>query len=143
MYIALIADDNKKELMAQFCIAYSGILSKHHLFATQATGHYISDASGLEIETFMNGSMGGKEQIASRVSFNEIDNVFYFRSTSEERIATEDEINLLRLCDMYNVPVATNIATAEVLVTAIESGALNWREFINPRSEYNLRKRGY
>ena len=143
MYIALIADDNKKELMAQFCIAYSGILSKHHLFATQATGHYISDASGLEIETFMNGSMGGKEQIASRVSFNEIDIVFYFRSTSEERIATEDEINLLRLCDMYNVPVATNIATAEVLVTAIESGALNWRELINPRSEYNLRKRGY
>jgi methylglyoxal synthase len=129
--------------MAQFCIAYSVILSKHHLFATQATGHYISDASGLEIETFMNGSMGGKEQIASRVSFNEIDIVFYFRSTSEERVATEDEINLLRLCDMYNVPVATNIATAEVLVTAIDSGALNWRELINPRSEYNLRKRGY
>jgi methylglyoxal synthase len=87
--------------------------------------------------------MGGKEQIASRVSFNEIDIVFYFRSTSEERVATEDEISLLRLCDMYNVPVATNIATAEVLVTAIESGALNWRELINPRSEYNLRKRGY
>ena len=143
MEIALIADDNKKELMSQFCIAYSVILSKHHLFATQATGHYISDASGLEIETFMNGSIGGKEQIASRVSFNEIDIVFYFRSTSEERIATEDEINLLRLCDMYNVPVATNIATAEVLVTAIDSGALNWRELINPRSEYNLRKRGY
>ena len=143
MDIAIMADNNKKELMAQFCIAYSVILSKHHLFATQATGHYISDASGLEIETFMNGSMGGKEQIASRVSFNEIDIVFYFRSTSEERVATEDEINLLRLCDMYNVPVATNIATAEVLVTAIDSGALNWRELINPRSEYNLRKRGY
>jgi methylglyoxal synthase len=101
------------------------------------------NSTSLEIETFMNGSMGGKEQIASRVSFNEIDIVFYFRSTSEERVATEDEISLLRLCDMYNVPVATNIATAEVLVTAIESGALNWRELINPRSEYNLRKRGY
>ena len=133
MEIALIADDNKKELMAQFCIAYSGILEKHHLFATQATGHYISDASGLEIETFLNGSMGGKEQIASRVSFNEIDIVFYFRSTSEERIATEDEINLLRLCDMYNVPVATNIATAEALVHALERGDLDWRDIVNPK----------
>jgi methylglyoxal synthase len=141
MEIAIIADDNKKELMAQFCIAYSGILEKHHLLATHATGNYISDASGLEIETFLNGSQGGKEQIASRVSYNEIDIVFYFRSTSEDRVATEDEINLLRLCDMYNVPVATNIATAEVLVIALDSGSLNWREFINPRSEYNLRKR--
>lgn len=141
MEIALIADDNKKELMAQFCIAYVGILEKHHIIATHATGSYISEASGLEIETFLNGSLGGKEQIASRVAYNEIDVVFYFRSTSEDRVPSDDEMSLLRLCDMYNIPVATNIATAEVLVTAIEAGSLDWREFINPRSDYSLRKR--
>ena len=141
MDIAIIADDNKKELMAQFCIAYCGILSRHHLCATQSTGKYISDAIGLEIESFLSGHSGGTEQITSRVSYNEIDVVFYFRSTDPAKEPSEAEMNLLRLCDVYNVPLATNIATAEVLVTALESGSLNWREFINPRSEYNLKKR--
>jgi len=141
MDIAIIADDNKKELMAQFCIAYCGILSRHHLCATQSTGKYISDATGLEIESFLSGHSGGTEQITSRVSYNEIDVVFYFRSTDPAKEPSEAEMNLLRLCDVYNVPLATNIATAEVLVTALESGSLNWREFINPRSEYNLKKR--
>lgn len=141
MDIAIIADDNKKELMAQFCIAYCGILSRHHLCATQSTGKYISDATGLDIESFLSGHSGGTEQITSRVSYNEIDVVFYFRSTDPAKEPSEAEMNLLRLCDVYNVPLATNIATAEVLVTALESGSLNWREFINPRSEYNLKKR--
>ncbi len=141
MDIAIIADDNKKELMAQFCIAYCGILSKHHLCATHITGKYISEATGLEIETFLAGSSGGTEQIASRVSYNEIDLVFYFRSTDPSKEIYEGEANLLRLCDVYNVPLATNIATAEVLVTALNEGHLNWREFVNPRSEYNLKKR--
>lgn len=141
MDIAIIAENNKKELMAQFCIAYCGILSKHHLLATHTTGKYISDATGLEIETFLSGSSGGTEQIASRVSFNEIDVVFYFRSTESSSEVSEAEANLLRLCDVHNIPLATNIATAEVLVTAIESGALSWREFLNPRSEYHMKKR--
>ena len=141
MDIAIIADDNKKELMAQFCIAYCGILSRHHLCATHTTGKYISDATGLEIETFMPGSVGGTEQINSRISYNEIDLVFYFRSTDPSMEVYAAEERLLRLCDAYNVPLATNIATAEVLVTALEAGSLNWREFVNPRSEYNLRKR--
>lgn len=141
MYIAIIAEDNKKELMAQFCIAYCGILCRHHLCATHITGQYISEATGLEIETLLAGSGGGTEQIASKVSYNEIDLVFYFRSTDPEKEPGEAELNLLRLCDVYNVPVATNIATAEVLVTALESGTLSWRELINPRSEYNVRKR--
>ena len=81
MDIAIIADDNKKELMAQFCIAYCGILSRHHICATHITGKYIADATGLEIETFLAGSAGGAEQIASRISYNEIDLLFYFRST--------------------------------------------------------------
>ena len=141
MYIAIIADDNKKELMAQFCIAYCGILARHHLCATHITGKYISDATGLEIETFLAGSSGGVDQITSRVSYNEIDAVFYFRSTDPSDVIYEGEQNLLRLCDVYNVPLATNLATAEALVTALDSGLLDWRELVNPRSEYNKKKK--
>lgn len=140
MYIAIIADDNKKELMAQFCIAYCGILSQHNLCATHITGKYISDATGLEIETFLSGA-SGTEQIASRVSFNEIDLVFYFRNTNPEAEIYESEAHLLRLCDVHNIPLATNIATAEALVTSLAEGNLNWRELVNPRSEYNMRKK--
>lgn len=140
MDIAIIADDNKKELMAQFCIAYCGILSRHHLCATHTTGKYISDATGLEIETFMPGSSGGTEQINSRIFYNEIDLVFYFRSTDPDKELYESDINLLRLCDINNIPLATNIATAEVLVQALDAGSFNWRDFINPRSEYNQKK---
>ena len=142
MDIAIIADNNKKELMAQFCIAYCGILGQHHLCATHITGKYISEATGLDIETFLAGSSGGVEQIAAKVSYNEIDAVFYFRSTDPAKEPSEAELNLLRLCDVYNIPLATNIATAETLVTALGNGDLNWREFINPTSEYNKRKRG-
>ena len=142
MEIAIMAHDIKKELMAQFCIAYSGILSRHHLCATHITGQYISDATGLEIETFLAGSTGGVEQIASKISFNEIDVVFYFRSTDPAKETSEAEDNLLRLCDVYNIPLATNIATAEALVTELEAGNFSWREFLNPRSEYNMKKKG-
>lgn len=141
MDIAIIADNNKKELMAQFCIAYCGILSRHHLCATHITGKYVSDATGLDIETFLAGSSGGVEQIASKISFNEIDLVFYFRSTNPAQEPSEAETNLLRLCDVYNIPLATNIATAEALVTSLGNGDLNWREFVNPTSDYNKRKR--
>lgn len=140
MEIAIIADDNKKELMAQFCIAYCATLAKHHICATHTTGRYVSDATGLEIESFLSGG-DGTEQIASRISFNEIDVVFYFRSTDPSMEVYAAEERLLRLCDAYNVPLATNIATAEVLVTALEAGSLDWREFVNPRSKYNLSKR--
>ncbi len=142
MQIAIIADDNKKELMAQFCIAYCGILSRHHLCATQITGKYIADATGLDIELLMSGSVGGGEQILSRVSYNEIDMVFYFRSTEPTKEPGVTEQNMLRLCDVHNVPVATNIATAEVLVLALDRGELNWREVVNPTSEYNRTKGG-
>ena len=141
MEIALIADDNKKELMAQFCIAYCGILSRHHICATHTTGRYISEATGLEIENYMPGSGGGLEQINSRISYNEIDLVFYFRSTERAKEPSEASLDLFRLCDVNNIPLATNIATAEVLVTALQAGSFNWREFINPRSEYNQKKK--
>lgn len=142
MNIALIADNNKKELMAQFCIAYCGILSRHNLFATHITGKLISDATGLEIETFFSGGAGGIDQIASRVAYNEIDTVIYFRTTEVGIVPTDATDNLLRLCDLYNIPVATNIATAEIIVTAIGNGDLNWRDFVNPTSDYNRNRRG-
>ncbi len=137
MEIAIIADDDKKELMAQFCIAYCGILSRHHVCATQSTGNYISSITGLEIEQMMSGSAGGGEQILSRLSYNEIDLVFYFRSAEPNQTPGVTEQNLLRLCDNHNVPVATNIATAEVLVLALDRGDLNWRKAVNPTSEYS------
>ncbi len=139
MDIAIIADDNKKELMTEFCIAYCGILARHHLCATSVTGKYISDATGLEIEQLMGGLEGGGEQIAARIACNEIDLFFYFRTT-EPRMDEGDaeaEKTLLRLCDIYNVPVATNIATAEALVMALDKGYLDWRDLVNPRSKYN------
>lgn len=141
MFIAIVADDNKKELMAQFCIAYCGILARHHLCATHTTAKYISDATGLEIEAFLAGSSGGTEQIASRISYNEIDLVFYFRSTDPADMVYEGETNLLRLCDVHNIPLATNIATAEALVTALGNGDFNWRDIVNPNSDYNRKKK--
>jgi methylglyoxal synthase len=89
----------------------------------------------------MPGGAGGMEQITSRISYNEIDLVFYFRSTDPSKEPAEAELNLLRLCDVYNIPLATNIASAEVLVQALDAGSFNWRDFVNPRSEYNLKKR--
>jgi methylglyoxal synthase len=141
MDIAIIADNNKKELMAQFCIAYCGILERHHLSATHITAKYISDATGLKIESFLSGSTGGVEQIAAKIAYNEIDLVFYFRSTEADKEYFESERELLRLCDMNNIPVATNIATAEALVTALGNGDFAWRDFINPTSSYNMNKR--
>ncbi len=142
MEIALIAHDTKKELMTQFCIAYCGILSKHNICATATTGKYVADATGLSITRLLAGEQGGEQQIASRISYNEIDVLLYFRSTSPDFGRSEVEYNLMRLCDVHNVPVATNIATAEVLVCALDRGDLDWREIVNPKSDYNRRRRG-
>ncbi|GHU34692.1 methylglyoxal synthase [Clostridia bacterium] len=133
MEIAIIAHDRKKELMAQFCIAYHNILRVHSLCATSVTGKFISDATGLHIERFLMGEYGGEQQIASRISYNEIDCLLYFRDTTVGNNSyDEDSINILRLCDVHNVPVATNIATAEILVRAIERGDFEWRNLVNP-----------
>ena len=142
MEIAIIAHDMKKELMTQFCIAYCGILSKHNLCATSITAKYISEATGLKIERLLSGDHGGEEQIASRIAYNEIDVLLYFRDTNPKNVYNEVENTLLRMCDQYNIPLATNIATAEVIVCALGRGDLDWREIVNPRSDYNLSKRG-
>ena len=140
MEIAIIAHDNKKELMTQFCIAYCGILSKHHLFATATTAKYISEATGLQINKLLSGDHGGDQQIASRVAYNEIDVLLYFRDTRPDARPSPAEIDLLRMCDLYNIPVATNIAMAEVVITALDRGDLDWREIVNPHSATNMAK---
>ena len=109
MNIALTASDKKKELMVQFCIAYGGILQKHNVCATATTGKLISDITGIEVFRFLRGSAGGSEPM---------------KQLSEE----SEEWTLLRLCDIHNIPVATNIATAEILIQAIDRGDLDWRE---------------
>lgn len=129
MNIALIAHDAKKELMVQFCIAYCGILSRHTLLATSTTGKMVSEATGLNIIKFLGGSQGGAQQIASRIGCDEIDLVLLFRDPLTPK-PHENEQTLLRLCDVHNIPVATNIATAEVLIHGLERGDLEWREIL-------------
>lgn len=133
MNIALIAHDAKKELMIQFCIAYSGILSNHSLCATGTTGKIVSEATGLRIQRFLGGAQGGDQQIASRISCNEVDLLLFFRDPLNPKPQEPNDMNLLRLCDMYNIPVATNIATAEVLIHGLERGDLDWRNIVNPK----------
>ena len=132
MQIAIISDDKKKELMTQFCIAYCGTLSKHELCATSITGKYISDATGLEIEKMLPGSHGGVQQILSRIAYDEIDMVLYMRDPDAYHSMDSKEVidNLFRLCDIHSVPLATNIATAELLINGLERGDLAWREII-------------
>ena len=137
MEIAIIAHDGKKELMTQFCIAYCGILTKHNLCATSITARYISDATGLKIERLLTGEHGGEQQIASRIAYNEIDVLLCFRDTRPGAKFNPAEHELLRACDAYNIPVATNLATAEVIITARDRGDLDWREIFNPHSAYN------
>ena len=141
MEIAIIANDTKKDLVAQFCIAYCGVLAKHNLCATKMTGKIISQATGLEIEELLPGTQGGIQQITSRVTYNEIDIVIYLRDANRSVDSLMRDYALIRECDVNNVPLATNIATAETLICALDRGDLDWREIVNPKSEYNRLKR--
>ena len=132
MNIALIAHDTKKELMVQFCIAYCGILSRNSLCATGTTGKLVAEATGLQIQKYMSGSQGGAEQISARISFNEIDLLLFFRDPISAKPYEPSEADLLKLCDVHNIPVATNLATAEALIHALDRGDLDWRNIVNP-----------
>ena len=133
MNIALIAHDSKKELMVQFCIAYCGILSRHSLCATGTTGKLVSEATGLNIKKFLAGEQGGDQQISARIACDEIDLLLFFRDPISAKEREPNEFNLMRLCDVHNIPFATNIATAEVLIHGLERGDLDWRNIVNPK----------
>lgn len=135
MNIALIAHDRKKEDMVNFCIAYKGILEKNHLCATGTTGGLIAEAAGLPVHRFLSGPMGGDQQIGSRVAYNRIDLVIFLRDPLTAQPHEPDISALLRLCDVHNIPLATNLATAEVLIKALDRGDLDWRIVVNPPEE--------
>ncbi len=132
MNIALIAHDKKKPDMVSFCIAYKDILAKHRLCATGTTGMLISEATGLKIRRFLSGPMGGDQQIGSLVAYNKIDIVIFNRDPLTAQPHEPDISALLRLCDVHNIPLATNLATAEVLLMSAERGDLDWRKIVNP-----------
>lgn len=136
MNIAIIAHDSKKELMIQFCIAYCGILSKHNLYATDTTGKVVSEATGLNITRLLSGRQGGAEQVSSLIACNEIDLLLVFRNSLRPKDDEVKEGNLLRLCDVNNIPFATNIATAEALIHALDRGDLDWRDIVNPKAAF-------
>lgn len=133
MNIAIIAHDAKKELMTQFCIAYCGILSRHKLCATGTTGKMVSEATGLEINCFLSGIQGGDQQIGALIACNEIDMLLIFSDPLNPKEHEPNVSNLLRLCDVHNVPAATNIATAEALIHSLDRGDLDWRDIVNPK----------
>ena len=133
MNIALIAHDTKKELMVQFCIAYCGILSRHNICATGTSGKMVAEATGLPVLRYLSGAQGGAQQIAARIQCDEIDLLLFFRDPLTVKEHEPNEHDILRLCDMRNIPVATNIATAEVLIHGLERGDLDWRNIVNPQ----------
>jgi len=131
--IALMAQDGKKELMVQFCIAYCGILAGHSISATKTTGKMVADATGLNINLCLSGGQGGTQQIGARIAYNEIDLVLFF--CDPEAVAGHPDINeISRLCDRYSIPFASNVATAEVLIQGLKRGDLDWRNIVNPRN---------
>ena len=134
MNIALIADDGKKELMVQFCIAYCGILAKHDLSSTFTTGRLISEATGLKIRTYLHSSQGC-QQLDARIAYNEIDLVLFFRDPMSNAQYEPDVHAISRLCDMHNIPIATNSATAEMLILGLDRGDLDWRNIVYPKNK--------
>jgi len=135
MNIALIAHDKKKEDMVNFCVAYKHILEKHKLCATGTTGKLIAEATGLQVHRFLSGPLGGDQQIGARVAYNKIDLVIFLRDPLTAQPHEPDINALLRLCDVHNIPLATNLATAEIMVKALERGDLDWRLIVNPPQE--------
>ena len=133
MNIALIAHNNRKELMVQFCTAYCGILAKHTLCATATTGQMVAEATGLTIHRFMSFYHGGGQQIGARIAYNELDMVLCFDDPNS-KTPSDDILYIYRLCDKNNIPYASNIATAEMLLLGLARGDLDWREVINPKS---------
>ncbi len=131
MNIALVSHDRKKELMVQFCMAYSGILAKHTVCGTNSTGGLVAEATGLTVHLFLPGAQGGCPQIGARIAYNEIDMVLFF--ADPEATAKDADLQyLLHICDQYNIPVATNVATAELLILGLDRGDLDWRDIMRP-----------
>ena len=131
MNISLMAHDKKKELMVQFCTAYKSVLSKHNLSATATTGRLVAEATGLPVTLYLSHNQGGHQQVDARIAYNEIDLVLLFTDpNNSDPWEDQQVVQTLHLCDAHNVPMATNLATAEMLILGLQRGDLDWREMI-------------
>lgn len=131
MNITLMAHDKKKELMVQFCTAYKSVLSKHNLSATATTGRLVAEATGLPVTLYLSHNQGGHQQVEARIAYNEIDLVLLFTDpNNSDPWEDQQVVQTLHLCDAHNVPMATNLATAEMLILGLQRGDLDWREMI-------------
>ncbi|PWJ79075.1 UNVERIFIED_CONTAM: methylglyoxal synthase [Murimonas intestini] len=128
MNIGLIAHDARKKLMQNFCIAYRGILSKHNLYATGTTGRLVEEVTNLNIHKYLAGHLGGEQQICSEIEHNQIDLMIFLRDPLSPKKHEPSVKNIFTLCDMHNIPLATNLATAELLIKSLDRGELEWRE---------------
>lgn len=128
MNIGLIAHDSKKKLMQNFCIAYRGILAKHDLFATGTTGRLVEEVTNLSIHKYLAGHFGGEQQLGVEIEHNRIDLLIFLRDPLTPKSHEPDVNNVVKLCDIHNIPLATNVATAEMLIKAVDRGDLEWRE---------------
>ena len=133
MNIGVIAHDAKKILMQNFAIAYRGILSKHDIYATGTTGRLIEEVTNLNVHKYLAGHLGGEQQLASQIEHNQFDIFIFLRDHLSAKSHEPDVYNVIHLCDTYNIPFATNLATAEVLIHGLERGDLDWRDIINPK----------
>lgn len=134
MNIALIAHDKKKDDLVGFAVAYKQIFEKHNLYATGTTGLRIMEATGLDIERFQSGPLGGDQEIGARIANNLMDAIFFFRDPLTAQPHEPDVTALVRLCDVYSVPLATNMGTAEILIKGIERGDLDWRNVVKKKN---------
>ena len=130
MNVALIAHDNKKKLMENLCIAYRHILCKHNLFATGTTGRLVEETTNLTVHKYLAGHLGGEQQLGSQVASNGIDLVIFLRDPVAQKSYEPDINSILRLCDVHNIPLASNLATAELLLLALDRGDLDWRNVV-------------
>jgi methylglyoxal synthase len=135
MKIALIAHDNKKADLVQFATAYKRILEQHELFATGTTGLRVMEATGLFITRFQSGPLGGDQEIGALIAKNEMDTVIFFRDPLTAQPHEPDVTALVRLCDVYNIPLATNMGTAEILIHGLARGDLKWRNIIHAKEQ--------
>ena len=137
MNIAFLAHDKKKELMVQFCTAYKSVLLKHSLYATATTGRLIADNTGLPITLLLSHKQGGHQQINARISYNEIDLVLLFTDPNNTDPWDDAQmIETIRHCDKHNVPIATNLGSAEIAIMGLQRGDLNWREMVHSKPKY-------
>ena len=128
MNIGLIAHDSKKKLMQNFCIAYRGILCKNELYATGTTGRLIEEVTNLNVHKYLAGHLGGVQQLGAQIEHNEIDLVIFLRDPLTPKSHEPDVNTVVRICDTHNIPLATNLATAELLIKSLDRGDLEWRE---------------